>query len=303
MKLNTMQSTILLVEDNPQILMSTSLLLKFNDYEIVTAENGQEALTVLNNLKSPPDLIISDIMMPEMDGYDFFNYVSKNPSWTDIPFIFLTAKATPEDVRFGKTLGVNDYITKPFDGEDLLASIEGKISRNRRLKQFSKRIEEKLIEELKIETSPSCTENDQDEIYLLEVRWDETHGPKLRRYYPNSKTNLPAYDLKEIGSQLFQSTVSLYGYSELKEADGILLRTFNINCRSYIFFDSLEDSEVRGGKRQYMLAVIAPQINYLESLRLREILTGCSDKIKNGDNWNIEDSWRQILEVLTTSSI
>lgn len=77
--------------------------------------SGDKAIKTLSNLNSTPEVIISDIMMPNMDGYDFFNAISTHSQWNQIPFLFLTAKSTPEDIRLGKMLGVDDYITKPFN--------------------------------------------------------------------------------------------------------------------------------------------------------------------------------------------
>jgi DNA-binding response OmpR family regulator len=76
-----------------------------------------------------PDLILADIMMPLMDGYAFYERVRANPYLNHIPFIFLTAKSSEVDVRLGKELGADDYLTKPFSPEDLLASVRGKLRR------------------------------------------------------------------------------------------------------------------------------------------------------------------------------
>ncbi|MCK4848744.1 MAG: response regulator, partial [Candidatus Heimdallarchaeota archaeon] len=110
-----MNPTILVVEDNPDVLFNIQVALEANEYEVETASNGKKAIKKLSEMGKNPDLIISDIMMPEMDGYDFFNIVSQNSVWSRIPFVFLSAKSKPEDVRFGKILGADDYITKPFD--------------------------------------------------------------------------------------------------------------------------------------------------------------------------------------------
>lgn len=74
-----------------------------------------------------PDLINSDIMMPEMDGYEFYQTLKRDSTWKEIPLLFLSALATPDDVRFARILGVTDYITKPFKEEDLLSMIDRKL--------------------------------------------------------------------------------------------------------------------------------------------------------------------------------
>lgn len=106
---------LLIVDDNKDILLNLQLLLEKRGYDVITSMSGDKAIKTLSNLNSTPEVIISDIMMPNMDGYDFFNAISTHSQWNQIPFLFLTAKSTPEDIRLGKMLGVDDYITKPFN--------------------------------------------------------------------------------------------------------------------------------------------------------------------------------------------
>ena len=117
------KNLILLVEDNESILFNQTLLLEINGYAVLKAEDGKKALDVLANSPDRPDVIISDIIMPEMDGYEFLQKVSANTNWNMIPFIFLSAKASPADVRLGKYLGADDYLTKPIDDDLLLRLI------------------------------------------------------------------------------------------------------------------------------------------------------------------------------------
>ena len=118
---------ILVVEDDLALLEGVAELLKLSDYRVLMATNGQEALDLLDEQR--PDLIVSDIMMPEMDGYAFHKAVRQRPEMFTIPFIFLTARGEKRDIRKGKASGVDDYITKPFDDEDLLVAVESKLKR------------------------------------------------------------------------------------------------------------------------------------------------------------------------------
>ncbi len=118
---------VLVVEDDIPMLQGIAEILEMAGYEVLTAIDGLEGLNVLE--QKHPDLIISDIMMPRMDGYDFYNTVRSDPRWMRIPFIFLTARGQKQDVRFGKQLGADDYIVKPFEPEDLLVAVEAKLSR------------------------------------------------------------------------------------------------------------------------------------------------------------------------------
>lgn len=117
-----MKSKILIIEDNHDVRENLSELLSLSGYETQTAANGK--LGVEAALAQTPDLILCDIMMPEMDGYAVLRILSKNEATASVPFIFLTAKTELTDVRRGMTLGADDYITKPFDDVELLDTIE-----------------------------------------------------------------------------------------------------------------------------------------------------------------------------------
>ena len=120
-------STILVVEDEKVTRLVIANLLKREGYNVVGAVDGVDALRVLKGEK--PDLILSDIHMPNMDGFAFFEKVQENPSVRQVPFIFLTSLTGQEHLMLGKELGVDDYLTKPIDRDLLLASIRGKLKR------------------------------------------------------------------------------------------------------------------------------------------------------------------------------
>jgi two-component system, sensor histidine kinase and response regulator len=124
-------ATILLVDDDYAILDSVSDLLRLSGYQVVTAMNGAAALPLLD--KHLPDVVISDIMMPEMNGYELFDAVRSNPAWAAVPFIFLTAKGQHKDIMAGQRIGVDGYVTKPFEPADLLDAIETRLKRAHQL--------------------------------------------------------------------------------------------------------------------------------------------------------------------------
>ena len=119
--------TLLVVEDDPAMLVALSDILESAGYKVKTAANGLEALDKLNDTR--PALILSDIAMPVMDGFELLEAVRQRPSGATIPFIFLTARGTREDIFTGKTLGVDDYITKPVTSRELLAAIRARLQR------------------------------------------------------------------------------------------------------------------------------------------------------------------------------
>jgi DNA-binding response OmpR family regulator len=112
---------VLLIEDNPDIRENTSEILALANYDVITAENGKEG--VMKAQEQNPDLIICDIMMPELDGYGVLHILSQKKETAQIPFIFLTAKTEKSDLRKGMELGADDYLTKPFDDSELLNAV------------------------------------------------------------------------------------------------------------------------------------------------------------------------------------
>ena len=118
---------ILLIEDNLEVRENTQEILELASYEVLTAENGKIGVEMAKEIV--PDLIICDIMMPELDGYGVLELLSKNKATKQIPFIFLSAKTERSDVRKGMNLGADDYITKPFTEDDLISAIESRMAK------------------------------------------------------------------------------------------------------------------------------------------------------------------------------
>ncbi len=119
---------ILLIEDNLEVRENTSEILQLAGYEVVAAHNGKVGVEAAQ--KEKPDLIICDIMMPELDGYGVLHILSKKKETSAIPFIFLTAKTEKTDIRKGMNLGADDYLTKPFDDTELLNAIEARLRKS-----------------------------------------------------------------------------------------------------------------------------------------------------------------------------
>jgi signal transduction histidine kinase len=130
------KATLMVVEDEMHLLNGIRDILELDDYAVITARHGKEALELLQHSETPqPDLIVSDIMMPYMDGLSLLEAVRGHQEWVLIPFIFLTAKGERADVQRGKKLGVDDYLIKPFDAEDLLIAVEARLRRHSALNE------------------------------------------------------------------------------------------------------------------------------------------------------------------------
>jgi DNA-binding response OmpR family regulator len=125
--------SILVIDDNQGIRENTAEILELAGYKIFTAENGKKGVELA--MKEKPDLIVCDIMMPELDGYGVLHLLRKNPEAQNIPFIFLTAKTERSDLRKGMEMGADDYVTKPFEEIELLNAIEIRLKKAEVLQQ------------------------------------------------------------------------------------------------------------------------------------------------------------------------
>lgn len=124
---------ILVIEDNKEIRENIVEILELDSYKTIEAANGKEG--VQKAVEELPDLIICDIMMPELDGYGVLHILVKKEATANIPFIFLTAKAERSDMRKGMNLGADDYLTKPFEDTELLDAVAVRLKKTEALKK------------------------------------------------------------------------------------------------------------------------------------------------------------------------
>jgi DNA-binding NarL/FixJ family response regulator len=122
---------LLLIDDDPNLILLVKDYLEFRGYEVITAENGREALEVLE--KDLPDMIICDVMMPEMDGYAFVKQVREDARTSWIPVLFLSAKGQSQDRVKGLNTGADVYMVKPFEPEELVAQVESSLKQAARI--------------------------------------------------------------------------------------------------------------------------------------------------------------------------
>ncbi|HSI69984.1 MAG TPA: response regulator [Gillisia sp.] len=131
---------ILFIEDDTVVRENTAELLELADYNVVTASNGKIGVELAR--QEIPDIIICDIMMPELDGYGVLQSLSKDEATHHIPFIFLSAKTEHKDIRRGMDLGADDYLTKPFEEEELISAIESRLAKVSILKKIREKDDE-----------------------------------------------------------------------------------------------------------------------------------------------------------------
>jgi len=121
-------SRILVIEDEPEMRRNIAALLRYHEHEPIEAENGRKGLELAR--RERPDLILCDVMMPELGGYAVLQTLRQEAELASIPFVFLTAKGDKEDLRSGMNLGADDYLTKPVGNADLVRAIEARLLRS-----------------------------------------------------------------------------------------------------------------------------------------------------------------------------
>jgi len=126
------RETILVVEDNDSLREGICEMLRLEGYEVIYACNGADATALLQ--RHTPDLILSDVTMPQMDGFDLYSFVRARSDMISVPFIFLTARTEPSDFLIGRRLGADDYLAKPVTREELITVIRSRLSRYSQIK-------------------------------------------------------------------------------------------------------------------------------------------------------------------------
>ena len=210
---------ILVIEDNNEIRENISEILELDGYQTLQAANGKEG--VAKTLETHPDLIICDIMMPELDGYGVLHILAKKEATASIPFIFLTAKAEKSDMRKGMTLGADDYLVKPFDDNELLDAIETRFKKADVLKKTYESSEKGLREFISDAKSQHGVKD------LLENRKPRKYKKRNEVYregdYPNNlyflvKGKVKMVKSNEDGKELITSICtggSFFGYESI----------------------------------------------------------------------------------------
>ncbi|MCL4145124.1 UNVERIFIED_CONTAM: hypothetical protein GTU68_036861, partial [Idotea baltica] len=135
--------TVLIIEDDIVLRDNTAELLALSGYKVLKASNGKKGVAIAK--KQHPDIIVCDIMMPELDGYGALKLLSKSSLTKYIPFIFLSAKTERSDVRKGMNLGADDYITKPFTEDELISAIESRLAKVSILKDLNREKDSGII--------------------------------------------------------------------------------------------------------------------------------------------------------------
>ncbi len=240
---------ILLIEDDITLRENTAELLELTDYyEVVMAENGKVGIE--KALSELPDLIVCDIMMPEVDGYGVLEILSKNPKTQFTPFIFLSAKTERSDVRKGMNLGADDYITKPFTEEELISAIESRLAKSSILKE-QKTIVEEIPNENELRDLNDLKNFFDDNGTVFSFQGEEKvyeEGDNSNYIYLVTKGGVKCSKLNEQGKVL---TTSLY-----KEDDLFGYTSFSQNIPYQETAVAMEATELVGIHKSELISVL-----------------------------------------------
>ncbi len=190
---------VLVIDDAPFILESTRTLLKFEGYEVITAEDGIEGLEKVNTEK--PDVILCDISMPRLDGYGVLKAIRDNPNTARIPFIFLTAFTERQNIRNGMQLGADDFLVKPYSRDELISSIGIQIEKTT--------LQEKVIEDKVQEVSKSVTQ-----VLPHEFRTVLNQIMGSAKFLQNNPEKLAYEEIKELAGDILDSSKRLLKITE-----------------------------------------------------------------------------------------
>ena len=214
---------VLLIEDDRTLRENTAELLELQKYKVSTATNGLEGLDLAK--KEVPDIIVCDIMMPKLDGYGVITGLSKSERTKYIPFIFLSAKTERKDIRKGMNLGADDYITKPFEEDELLTAIESRLAKSAILKdqrsvQINKLIQKKSEGIKSLDELKEFIENNKKiKVYKPgEVVYDE--GNHANNIYLVKNGVIKSHKIDEFGKELITKIYKsgeFFGYTSFTE--------------------------------------------------------------------------------------
>lgn len=274
---------VLLIEDDIIIREGTVELLELTgDYEIISAPNGK--IGIQKALEELPDIIVCDVMMPEVDGYGVFEALSKRTETKFTPFIFLSAKTERKDVRKGMNLGADDYITKPFTEEELITTIESRLAKSsilRELKDIELSEAKKEKEELKTLNDLKIFFDDNGKTFSYNI--DEKiyeEGGNSNYVFLIAKGAVKCYKLNEQGKVL---TTSIY-----KEDDLFGYTLFTKNQPYQETAEAIAPTELIGIKKAELINVL--NNNHKVVLDLVDLLTD-----------NLKDVKEQLLDMAYNS--
>ena len=268
---------ILLIEDDAVLRENTAELLELSNYIVSTAPNGKIGVQLA--FEKIPDIVVCDIMMPELDGYGVLEALSRNNSTKYIPFIFLSAKTERKDVRKGMDLGADDYITKPYTEDELISAIESRLAKasilnDERNSTANDQLKEEEEDENEIRTLNDLKNFFDDNGTIFEYSKDAVifkEGDNSNFIYLICKGFVKCHKFDEQGKEL---TTALY-----KEDDFFGYTSFTHNIPYQETATALKDTELVGIQKSDLVKILNE--NHKVTLALIELLTDNISGIKD----------------------
>ncbi|MDR6301567.1 response regulator [Mesonia maritima] len=265
-------NTILLIEDDAVLRENTAEILELSNYKVLTAPNGR--IGIEKALQENPHIIVCDIMMPEVDGYGVLEALSKNKKTQHIPFVFLSAKTEHKEIRKGMNMGADDYLTKPFDEEELISAVESRLAKA------------KILAENNAKKNPAANQEGEDvrNIHELKNLFDDEgeistykkgeiiykEGDHSNFIYLILKGVVKTHQMDENGKELITT---------LYKADEFLgFTSFNENIPYQESATAVEKTELAGISKQTLKGIL--EENKKVSLELMNVLTDNLSEIK-----------------------
>ncbi|AEE20328.1 response regulator [Dokdonia sp. 4H-3-7-5] len=261
---------VLLIEDDMALRENTAELLELSNYEVTTAPNGRIGIDLA--IANPPQIVVCDIMMPEVDGYGVLEALSSNPSTSHIPFIFLSAKTEHKEIRKGMDMGADDYLTKPFEEEELISAIESRIAKATILNNIFK--EEPVVKEedslRSLNELKNFFDDEGEELSFNKGESIYKEGEHSNMIYLILKGVVKTHKMDESGKELITG---------LLKADDFLGFTSFIENIAYLeSATAIEDTVVVGVSKNELKEVLEKSKNV--SLELMELLTDNLAEVK-----------------------
>ena len=258
---------ILLIEDDIVLRENTSELLELSNYDMIVASNGKIGVEMAKT--NLPDIIVCDIMMPELDGYGVLEALTKSDKTKYIPFIFLSAKTERKDVRKGMDLGADDYITKPFSEDELISAIESRLAKAAILKDIREnqdKDQEEIDDEGELRTLNDLKNFLDDNGKIFSFSKDEIiykEGNNSNYIYLINKGVVKCFKLDEQGKEL---TTSLH-----KEDDLFGYTSFTQNVAYQETATAIKETELVGISKKELTNIL--NTNHKVTLELIQLLT------------------------------
>ena len=262
---------VLLIEDDAVLRENTAEILELSNYKVITAPNGKEGIALAKS--SQPDIIVSDIMMPELDGYGVLEALGKDEATKYIPFIFLSAKTERKDVRKGMDMGADDYITKPFEEEELLSAIESRMAKASILKDQRATPTDFTIQENEIRSLNDLKNFFDDNGTEFTFKKDQhiySEGEHSNHIYLIVNGVVKCHQLDENGKEL---TTALH-----KEDDLFGYTSFTKNTVYHETATSMIDTQLVGISKNELKSVLDK--NHKVTLELIQLLTEDLSEVK-----------------------